>query len=70
MGQNTTNSQKKLKLKKNKKIDNFQLDENLIRYINWFSMYNLASKGMVLKMCLGLIKKILLKKTSKYNKTN
>ena len=36
-----------------KKIDNFKINKNLVSYINWFSSYNLVSKGMVLKMCLG-----------------
>ena len=35
------------------KIDIFSIKKNLIDYINWFSSYNLVSKGMVLKMCLG-----------------
>jgi primosomal protein N' (replication factor Y) len=36
-----------------KKLDSFSIKKNLIEYINWFSSYNLVSKGMVLKMCLG-----------------
>ncbi len=36
-----------------KKIDNFSIDKKLIKFINWFSKYNLTPKGMVLKMCLG-----------------
>ena len=27
--------------------------KNLVKFINWFSLYNLVPKGMVLKMCLG-----------------
>ena len=47
-------SNKEFKLKKiNKKIEDFKINKNLINFINWFSAYNLASKGMVLKMCLG-----------------
>jgi len=47
-------SSKKFKIKKiEKKIDNFKINKNLIDYINWFSAYNLVSKGRVLKMCLG-----------------
>jgi primosomal protein N' (replication factor Y) len=47
-------SLKKFKVKKiEKKINNFKINKNLIDYINWFSTYNLVSKGMVLKMCLG-----------------
>ena len=47
-------SAKEFKLRNiDKKIDNFKINKNLINYINWFSSYNLVSKGMVLKMCLG-----------------
>ena len=47
-------SKKKFKIRKIiKKIDNFKINKNLINFINWFSAYNLASRGMVLKMCLG-----------------
>jgi len=47
-------SSKKFKIKKiEKKINNFKINKSLINYINWFSAYNLVSKGMVLKMCLG-----------------
>ena len=51
-------SNKKFQIKKIKKIiDNFKINKNLINFINWFSAYNLTSKGMVLKMCLGNKKK-------------
>ena len=47
-------STKKFKLRNiEKKIDEFKINKNLISYINWFASYNLVSKGMVLKMCLG-----------------
>jgi primosomal protein N' (replication factor Y) (superfamily II helicase) len=47
-------SNKNFKIKKIKqKISNFKINKKLINFINWFSAYNLASKGMVLKMCLG-----------------
>ena len=45
---------KKFKLRNiEKKMDNFKINKNLVNYINWFSSYNLTSKGMILKMCLG-----------------
>ena len=51
---------KKIKIKKiQKKIKNISINKNLIKFINWFSMYNLTSKGIVLKMCLGDKKNIL-----------
>ena len=47
-------SNKEFKIKTIKqKIHNYKINKNLINFINWFSAYNLASKGMVLKMCLG-----------------
>jgi len=45
---------KKIKIKNiNKKIGNFHINEKLINYIEWFSMYNMVSRGLVLKMCIG-----------------
>ena len=45
---------KKIKIKNiKKKIGNYFLDKKLIKFIEWFSMYNMASKGLVLKMCIG-----------------
>ena len=47
-------SLKEFKIKKiEKKIINFKINRSLIDYVNWFSAYNLVSKGKVLKMCLG-----------------
>jgi len=47
-------SSKEFKIKKiEKRIARFKINKSLINYINWFSAYNLVSKGMVLKMCLG-----------------
>ena len=47
-------TKKKFKIKNiERKNGNFRIKKDLIAYINWFSNYNLASKGMVLKMCLG-----------------
>ena len=28
-------------------------NKNLVKFINWFSLYNLVPKGMALKMCMG-----------------
>jgi primosomal protein N' (replication factor Y) (superfamily II helicase) len=47
-------SNKEFKIKKIiKRINNFKINKSLVNFINWFSSYNLASRGMVLKMCLG-----------------
>ena len=45
---------KKIKIKNIKrKIENYSLDKKLIKFIEWFSMYNMISRGLVLKMCIG-----------------
>ena len=45
---------KKIKIKTIKrKIDNFYIDKKLMKFIEWFSMYNMVPKGLVLKMCIG-----------------
>ena len=44
-------TEKKIKIKEiHKKVENFSINKSLIKFINWFSMYNLASKGKVLKI--------------------
>ena len=54
-------TEKKIKFKEiQKRVENFSINKSLIKFINWFSMYNLASKGKVLKMCLGNEKNILI----------
>jgi len=51
---NTKTIKKKIKIKNiKKKIENFCLDKKLIKFIEWFSMYNMVSKGLALKMCIG-----------------
>ena len=65
--------QRKNKLKHvEKKILNQSLSKKLIKFINWFSIYNIVPKGMVLKMCLGNLRDFEeLKKEEKYKiKTN
>tara|TARA_Y100001970_G_scaffold289222_1_gene418877 strand:+ start:75 stop:2021 length:1947 start_codon:yes stop_codon:yes gene_type:complete len=37
----------------NKKFLGIKINKSLINFINWFSIYNIAPKGLVLKMCLG-----------------
>ena len=45
---------KSFKLKNvDRKIDKISINKNMIKFINWFSMYNLAPKGLVLKMCIS-----------------
>ena len=54
---------RKFKLKTVLNLKNISFNKNLIEFINWFSIYNLVPKGMVLKMFLG--DKTFLKKSSK-----
>ena len=50
-------SKKKIKLKQiEKKVLSVNLNKKMIKFINWFSTYNLVPKGMILKMCLGNFK--------------
>ena len=44
---------KKFKLKTILEKKSLSLNKNLVKFINWFSLYNLVPKGMALKMCLG-----------------
>ena len=60
---------KKIKIKNiNKKIEDYCLNKKLIKFIDWFSMYNMAPKGLVLKMCIGSNENYF-KKNIKNNKT-
>ncbi len=64
-------TQKKIKLRQvEKKISNIKFNQKIIKFINWFSVYNVVPKGMVLKMCLGNIKNFdKIKKKIKIKKT-
>jgi primosomal protein N' (replication factor Y) len=45
---------KNIKIKNiNRKINNLSLDQKLISFIEWFSMYNMMPLGLVLKMSIG-----------------
>ena len=41
-----------------KKIDGIFISKKMIKFINFFSIYNMVSKGLVLKMCIGDSKNI------------
>ena len=62
-------TEKKFKLKKiSKKINVKNLNSSMIKFISWFSKYNLVPLGMSLKMCL-LAKDVVEKKFNKeFNK--
>ncbi len=53
-----------------KKINTYSINKSLIKFINWFSVYNVASKGMVLKMCLGNLKTLEKKGSFDFEKFN
>ena len=56
-------TKKKFKLKKiEKRISNIGLNKKIIKFINWFSIYNIVPKGLILKMCLGNLKNFEVKK--------
>ena len=56
-------TEKQINLKKiEKKISNICLNKKIIKFINWFSIYNIVPKGLILKMCLGNLKDFELKK--------
>ena len=67
-------TQKKIKLREvEKKISNIKFNHKIIQFINWFSVYNVVPKGMILKMCLGNLKnfdKIKKKNKNQQNKSN
>ena len=45
---------KNIKIKNiNKKINNLSLNQDLIKFINWFAIYNMMPVGLVLKMTIG-----------------
>ncbi len=44
---------RKFKIKDVLETKSISFNENIIKFINWFSLYNLVPKGMVLKMFLG-----------------
>ena len=51
---NTKSLDKQIQIKNiGKKLENYSLDKKLIKFIEWFSMYNMVPKGLVLKMCIG-----------------
>ena len=56
-------TEKKFKLKKiEQKISNLSFNKKIIKFINWFSIYNIVPRGLILKMCLGNLKNFDVKK--------
>ena len=64
----TEETDKKFKLRTVLEKKSFAFNENLIKFINWFSLYNLVPKGMALKMFLG-DKSLLSKDIKDFSKT-
>ena len=59
----------KLRIKNiNKKINNFFIKKDLIKFIDWFSIYNIQSRGLILKMCIGSTKNFKIDDKLKFNK--
>ncbi|MDC0433395.1 primosomal protein N' [Pelagibacteraceae bacterium] len=45
---------KNIKIKKiNKKIKKYSINKSLVDFIDWFSIYNMVSRGLTLKMAIG-----------------
>ena len=58
-----TETKKNIKIKNiSKKIENYSLDQKLVDFIEWFSVYNMVPLGLALKMVIGnkdsLVKKV------------
>ncbi len=65
------NSEKKIKLKQiEQKILSVSLSKKIIKFVNWFSTYNVVPKGMILKMCLGNLKNFDELKKEKFTKND
>ena len=65
----TEETNRKFKIRTILKKNEVSFKENLVDFINWFSLYNLVPKGMVLKMFLG-DKSFIEKGTQKYPQIN
>ena len=65
----TEETNRKFKIRTILKKNEVSFKENLVDFINWFSLYNLAPKGMVLKMFLG-DKSFIEKSVQKYPQIN
>ena len=62
---NTNSIPKNIKIKNiTKKIENFSINQKLIDFIEWFSMYNMVPRGLALKMCIGNGRNLFKKKRS------
>ena len=48
------NKIKNIKIKNiNKKIEKYSINKSLVDFIDWFSIYNMVSPGLTLKMAIG-----------------
>lgn len=57
---------KNLKIKDISKITEYSIDKKLIKFIEWFSIYNMVPIGLVLKMVIGNADKFIKKKEETY----
>ena len=61
---------KKIKIKKiSKKFNNYKLDKNFIKFVNWFATYNMMPLGLVLKMSISNYLNLINKKDKDFVQT-
>ena len=66
-----TETKKKIKIKNiSKKIENYSLDQKLVNFIEWFSVYNMVPLGLALKMVIGNKDNLVKKVNQSFSKSN
>ena len=64
-------TKKNIKIKNiSKKIEDYSLDQKLVNFIEWFSVYNMVSLGLTLKMVIGNKDNLVKKVNQSFNKIN
>ena len=67
----STQTKKKILIKNiNKKIEDYSLDQKLVNFIEWFSIYNMVPLGLALKMVIGHKDSLIKKVNQSFNKIN
>jgi primosomal protein N' (replication factor Y) (superfamily II helicase) len=67
----STQTKKKILIKNiNKKIEDYSLDQKLVNFIEWFSIYNMVPLGLALKMVIGNKDSLTKKVNQSFNKIN
>ena len=66
-----TETKKNIKIKNiSKKIENYSLDQKLVNFVEWFSVYNMVPLGLALKMVIGNKDNLVKKVNQSFNKNN